>query len=87
MVKAGVQAAAAFIIQLRGNTSAEGRDFERRLLRAEIDTAAISSGDEEKAKHRRHLRLVVKLHGFIRERLQAMEVDPELPQTLHDLEG
>ena len=63
------------------------RDFERRLRRAEIDTAVVSWDDRQKAKYRERLRLLVKFHGLIRERLQAMGIDPELAQTLQDLKA
>ena len=63
------------------------RDFERRLRRAEIDTAVASWDDRQKAEYRVCLRAVVKLHGLIRERLQAMGFDPELAQTLQDLKA
>ena len=63
------------------------RDLERRLLRAEIDTAVISWVDQQKAEYREHLRSLVKSHGLIRERLQAMGFDPQLAQALQDLKA
>jgi hypothetical protein len=63
------------------------RDLERRLLRAEIDTAAVSWVDRQKAEHREDLRLFVKLQGLIRERLQEMGFDPQLTRRLQDLEA
>src|SRR4051795_5275049 len=52
-------------------------DLERRLVRAEISAAAIPWADRKVARHRASLRVQVSLCDLIRQRLQAMGIDPK----------
>jgi hypothetical protein len=52
-------------------------DLERRLARAEISAAAIPWADRKVARHRASLRVRVSLCDLIRQRLQAMGIDPK----------
>src|SRR5438477_1037605 len=52
-------------------------DLERRLVRAEISAAAIPWADRKLARHRASLRVQVSLCDLIRQRLQAMGIDPK----------
>jgi hypothetical protein len=58
------------------------RDLERRLSRVELNTPAISWADRQAAHHRQSLRVCVKLHGIIGERLQVVGIDPSLALAL-----
>src|ERR1700750_2894321 len=52
-------------------------DLERRLVRAESSAAAIPWADRKVARHRASLRVRVSLCDLIRQRLQAMGIDPK----------
>src|SRR5437763_797736 len=52
-------------------------DLERRLVRAEISAAAIPWADRKVARHRASLRVQVSLCDLVRQRLQAMGIDPK----------
>src|SRR5437762_6308771 len=57
-------------------------DLERRLVRAEISAAAIPWADRKVARHRALLRVQVSLCDLIRQRLQAMGIDPKCAISL-----
>jgi hypothetical protein len=58
------------------------RDLERRLARAEIAAGASNWAARQAAHHRVSLRNCVRLHWVIRDRLQAIGIDPTLAVAL-----